>query len=305
MYVVEAFHVLRVFSLTGRNHHLPFVFDTRSVTMRRPVFWMNQPDRDDGDDDDVPAPPPTPIARFQKYACWGSSLKKKANEIVGKLCGQDSRRVSEAATMLDAWAASMRTEARNVGSDESNLRLCLNRMEVAVVVQGDTAAALLASLKLALRGVYRTLFRRAMDRVTDNAPAALALFTVKYQFWAATVRLVQSASTEHANGITPQQKKDAMRFCASQLELLLKGVSRNLNSTDLKQQVSLRRIASYIPAGRLSPGILQYLREHGPTLAARLRTRVDGAAAAGGAGNAANVLVGAHNGVGVGADIGV
>ena len=187
-------------------------------------------------------------------------------DIVKKLRSDKSQRVSEAVTAFRDWSRSLHAES---GNRDSVLRGSAQRIEMTLAFHGADEAALIAAFKSALRNMFEILFRRSLDQVFDGADQMQKLFACKYRFLAETARLIQSSSSTDAN-ILPSEKRAALRYVASQLELLVHGVSRSVRPNDLALQRSLGRVAGFIAPGALAPSVVTFLRQHGAAAANRV-----------------------------------
>jgi paraquat-inducible protein B len=138
------------------------------------------------------------------------------------------------------------------------IRFCTQRVEVGVRIRNvANIQELLAKLKAAIAQLFRKMFSRPLDFVTNNARRQLSLFQWKCSFWSKMLTLTQQAS---AAGLDPEDKQTAMKFMCSQLQLLLCGQSRLLDEIKVSRIASHNRLCCFIPPSVLPVPLLDYLR---------------------------------------------
>jgi hypothetical protein len=170
-----------------------------------------------------------------------------------------AQRQSECVQSIGAWSRGLIEEAHLCQLEEMLRRFCTQRTEVGVRIRNvANIQELLAKLKAAIAQLFRKMFSRPLDLVTDNADRQLSLFQWKCSFWSKLLTLTQQAS---AAGLAPEDKQTAMKFICAQLQLLLCGRSRLLDESKVSRIASQNRLCCFIPPNVLPEPLLVYLRE--------------------------------------------
>ncbi len=192
--------------------------------------------------------------RYNPFAAVHSDAGgKKAKKLLST-----AQRQSECVQSIGAWSRGLSADAALCGLEEMLLRFCTQRTEVGIRIRNvANIEELLVKLKAAIAQLFRKMFSRPLDLVTNNAERQLSLFQWKCSFWSRMLTLTQEAS---AAGLESEDKKTAMKFICSQLQLLLCGHSRLLDESKVSRIASHNRLCCFIPPNVLSERLLDYLR---------------------------------------------
>ena len=208
-----------------------------------------------------------------------------------------SQRVSEGVSAFSGFSHGLHVQARLVDANTSDRIFSAHRHEVTAVCEGHDQASMIASFKAAMREVCATTFQSSLDLVSDSARVLRELFLVSLSFWSVVSTCLQHC-TKRDSDVTPKQKKSAIKYASLMAELLVHGISSDLAARDLKSQLELVRLTTFIPRNAFSRSVLDYLHAHGAVFAARAAQEVNAAVANPAVAAAAVAGIGANDGHG-------
>lgn len=198
---------------------------------------------------------------FMRYLTFAATHGDAGGKSAKKLLSS-AQRQSDFVLYFEAWSKAFFRQASACGPEEMLRQFCTQRIETAVRVKNAASpAALSAEIKQLILPLFRKLFSRPLDAVTNNAALQFRLFQCKHKFLAETLTLIQRASESNIRGFKPSHKKQAMKFVASQLQLLLNGTTGLMKEKDITSFAKMNRLCCFIPPNALPEILLVFLRK--------------------------------------------